>query len=164
MDLNYLKKLLKIVNDSGVDEVEIEEEGSKVRVKKSPSVAESSMPQFLPFSMPAAAQVVQPAAPVAAPTPVLEKKLEKVGEEKAVSYYEVKSPIVGTFYRAPSPDAEPYIKVGDVVSPGQVLCIIEAMKLMNEIESEVSGKIVKILIDNAKPVEYGQTLFLVDKS
>ncbi len=164
MDLNYLKKLLKIVNDSGVDEVEIEEEGSKVRVKKSPAVPESSIPQFLPFSMPAAQQFAQPSTSAAVPTPVVEKKPEKVSEEKAASYYEVKSPIVGTFYRAPSPDAEPYVKVGDVVSSGQVLCIIEAMKLMNEIESEVSGKIVKILIDNAKPVEYGQTLFLVDKS
>lgn len=160
MDLNYLKKLLKIVNDSGVDEVEIEEEGAKIRVKKSPAVPENTLPSFLPYSIPAQPNLAQPAA---APQ-VVEKKPEKAVEEKGVSYYEVKSPIVGTFYRAPSPDAEPYVKVGDMVNAGQALCIIEAMKLMNEIESDVSGKIVKILIDNAKPVEYGQTMFLIDKS
>lgn len=160
MDLNYLKKLLKIVNDSGIDEVEIEEEGAKIRVKKSPAVPENTLPSFLPFSMPASPALPQPAAQ----PQVVEKKPEKVVEEKAVSYYEVKSPIVGTFYRAPSPDAEPYVKVGDVVNAGQGLCIIEAMKLMNEIESDVSGKVVKILVDNAKPVEYGQTMFLIDKS
>lgn len=160
MDLNYLKKLLKIVNDSGVDEVEIEEEGAKIRVKKSPAVPENTLPSFLPYSIQAQPNLPQPEAP----PQVVEKKPEKVVDEKAVSYYEVKSPIVGTFYRAPSPDAEPYVKVGDVVNAGQGLCIIEAMKLMNEIESDVSGKVVKILVDNAKPVEYGQTMFLIDKS
>jgi acetyl-CoA carboxylase biotin carboxyl carrier protein len=79
-------------------------------------------------------------------------------------YHEIKSPIVGTFYRAPAPDADSYIQIGDVVSVGSVLCIVEAMKLMNEIESDASGKIVKILVENGKPVEYNQPLFLLEKS
>jgi acetyl-CoA carboxylase biotin carboxyl carrier protein len=164
MDLNYLKKLLKIVNESGVDEVEIEEEGAKIRVKKSPAVPENNLPTYLPFSMPAPPTISQPTIQPTVSSPIAVEQPIKIVEEKAVSYYEIKSPIVGTFYRAPSPDAEPYVKVGDTVSSGQVLCIIEAMKLMNEIESDVNGKIVKILVDNTKPVEYGQTLFLIDQS
>lgn len=166
MDLNYLKKLLKIVDESGVDEVEIEEEGSKIRVKKTPSSKENSQSVF-PFPFPQNFQIPvqptinQPQASTSTPQvsvetkPVEEKKVEK-------KYHEIKSPIVGTFYRAPSPDAEPYVKVGDIVQVGQVLCIVEAMKLMNEIECDVNGKIVQILVENGKPVEYGQVLFLIE--
>ncbi|MCX8056815.1 MAG: acetyl-CoA carboxylase biotin carboxyl carrier protein [Ignavibacteria bacterium] len=168
MDLNYLKKLIKIVDESGVDEVEIEEEGSKIRIKKSSSGKENLQtvfPYTIPqnFQIPIQPQVIQQQASVgAASTQVIEEK--KVTEEKKPEkkYHEIKSPIVGTFYRAPSPDADPYVKVGDVVSVGQVLCIVEAMKLMNEIESDVNGKIVQILVENAQPVEYGQTLFLIE--
>ena len=85
-------------------------------------------------------------------------------QEVQANMHEVRSPIVGTFYRAPAPDADPYVQVGDIVSPGSVLCIVEAMKLMNEIESDISGKIVKILVENGKPVEYNQPLFLIQKS
>jgi len=166
MDLNYLKKLLKIVDDSGVDEVEIEEEGTKIRIKKSPTYKENSQNVFpFPFpqnfQLPIQTPVAQPQAQTSAPAVSEEKKVieEKKPEKK---YHEIKSPIVGTFYRAPSPDAEPYIKVGDMVQVGQVLCIVEAMKLMNEIESDVNGKIVQILVENAQPVEYGQTLFLIE--
>ncbi|MGB9664139.1 MAG: acetyl-CoA carboxylase biotin carboxyl carrier protein [Ignavibacteria bacterium] len=166
MDLNYLKKLLKIVDDSGVDEVEIEEEGTKIRIKKSPTYKENSQNVFpFPFpqnfQVPVQAPVTQPTVQSQTPSVVEEKKVieEKKAEKK---YHEIKSPIVGTFYRAPSPDAEPYVKVGDVVQVGQVLCIVEAMKLMNEIESDVNGKIVQILVENAQPVEYGQTLFLIE--
>lgn len=166
MDLNYLKKLLKIVDESGVDEVEIEEEGSKIRIKKTPTIKENSQnvfPLTFPqnFQIPVQAPVTQPTIPSTTPQVTEEKK---VIEEKKVEkkYHEIKSPIVGTFYRAPSPDAEPYVKVGDVVQVGQVLCIVEAMKLMNEIESDVNGKIVQILVENAQPVEYGQTLFLIE--
>ena len=101
------------------------------------------------------------------PSPsLLEPKTEKKEESKPEenNYYEIKSPIVGTFYKAPAPDAEPYAKVGQKVSPGSVLCIVEAMKLMNEIESDISGKIVKILVENGKPVEYNQPLFLIELS
>lgn len=166
MDLNYLKKLLKIVDESGVDEVEIEEEGSKIRIKKTPTIKENSQSVY-PFTFPQSFQVPiqtpanQTQIPSSSPT-VVEEKM--VVEEKRVEkkYHEIKSPIVGTFYRAPSPDAEPYVKVGDIVQVGQVLCIVEAMKLMNEIESDVNGKIVQILVENAQPVEYGQTLFLIE--
>ncbi len=166
MDLNYLKKLLKIVDESGVDEVEIEEEGSKIRIKKTPSSKENSQnifPITFPqnFQMPAQVPVYQPQVQTPTPQIVEEKKVteEKKAEKK---YHEIKSPIVGTFYRAPSPDAEPYVKVGDIVQVGQVLCIVEAMKLMNEIESDINGKIIQILVENAQPVEYGQTLFLIE--
>lgn len=167
MDLNYLKKLIKIVDESGVDEVEIEEEGSKIRIKKSSANKESIQTFFqyttpIPQNIPQQVQypVVTPQQPqIAQPTEEPKVTEEKKTEKK---YHEIKSPIVGTFYRAPSPDSEPYVKVGDVVSVGQVLCIVEAMKLMNEIESDVNGKIVQILVENAQPVEYGQTLFLIE--
>ncbi len=167
MDLNYLKKLLKIVNDSGIDEVEIEEEGAKIRVKKSPTMPENASHSFVPY------QITQPQMNIGSPTappapPVVQPKIEaietKIEEVKEKAYHEVKSPIVGTFYRAPSPDAEPYVKIGDSVAPGTVLCIVEAMKLMNEIECDVAGKVIKILVENGKPVEYGQILFLIETS
>jgi len=102
-------------------------------------------------------------APPAVPTGVLSPAAAEEAPPSA-NVYEVRSPMVGTFYRAPSPDAESYVEVGDSVSIGQTMCIVEAMKLMNEIESETSGKIVKILVENAQPVEYNQTLFLVETS
>lgn len=170
MDLNYLKKLLKIVDESGVDEVEIEEEGSKIRIKKTPTSKENSQGLFpFPiaqnFQLPPQQTLPLNQSPTVSPTQqVTEQKTEVVEKKVEKKYHEIKSPIVGTFYRAPSPDAEPYVKVGDVVHVGQVLCIVEAMKLMNEIESDVNGKIVQILVENAQPVEYGQTLFLIDPS
>lgn len=166
MDLNYLKKLLKIVDESGVDEVEIEEEGSKIRIKKTPSSKDNSQSVY-PFAFPQNFQM--PVQPSLTQPPVTTQssqvsEVEKFVEENKVEkkYHEIKSPIVGTFYRAPSPDAEPYVKVGDIVHVGQVLCIVEAMKLMNEIESDINGKIVQILVENAQPIEYGQTLFLIE--
>lgn len=167
MDLNYLKKLIKIVDESGVDEVEIEEEGSKIRIKKSSANKENIQTVFqyptpIPQNIPP--QVQYPVAPQQQPQTAQPTEEQKVTEEKKPEkkYHEIKSPIVGTFYRAPSPDSEPYVKVGDVVSVGQVLCIVEAMKLMNEIESDVNGRIVQILVENAQPVEYGQTMFLIE--
>ena len=132
VDLNYIKKLIKILDTSNISEFEIEEEGTRIKLAKPrPKV-------------------------IANTAPAVTEKSEKI--------IEVKSPMVGTFYSAPSPDAEPYISVGSNVSSGTVLCIIEAMKLMNEIEAEVSGKIVKILAENAQPVEYNQPLFLIEKN
>ncbi len=186
MDLNYIKELIKAVDESGVEEVEIEIEGSRLRISKnkkgetSVSGGTNSFPNYIPIPFP----IYQPAGFPQFPTPVpqvppvtpqvqqttstevKEEKKVETSETPAVEvgkkYHEIKSPIVGTFYRAPAPDAEPYVKVGDEVFPGTVLCIVEAMKLMNEIESDVHGRIVKILVENAQPVEYGQPLFLIE--
>lgn len=154
MDLNYLKKITKIFTESGVDEIEIEEEGLKLRIakNKSNSVANLPVPQ----------QVIQ-----TIPTPQIEHKPLEIQQEvkpaaPQVKLHEIKSPIVGTFYRAPSPDADSYVEVGHTIQKGTVLCIIEAMKLMNEIESDVSGRIVKIIAENAQAVEYNQVLFLIE--
>jgi acetyl-CoA carboxylase biotin carboxyl carrier protein len=156
MDLALLKKLVRIVEQSGVDEIEVEEEGLRVRIsrgQRGAGPAGREMPAYaLPAAAPAAAAAVPAAAPAAVPA---------APERK---YHEVKSPIVGTFYRAPAPDADSYVEVGQEVQPKTVLCIIEAMKLMNEIESDVGGKIVKILVENGQPVEYNQPLFLIDPS
>lgn len=162
MDINYLKRIIKLLDSSDVAELEIEEEGTRLRLSKPrPKIAAGLSPMaMLP-------QQVVPAAPVSAPqAESTEAKSEGTAPEtpKTENIFEVKSPMVGTFYRAPSPDADPYVSVGSSVSPGSVLCIIEAMKLMNEIESDVSGKIVKILVENGQPVEYNQTLFHIEKA
>ena len=156
MDITYLKKLVKIVEQSTVDEIEIEEEGLKIRVAKNPH-QNSSPVQMVhqPHFISTPAYTPQKDESPAASTQVISPKAES-------NLIEIKSPIVGTFYRAPAPDADSYVEVGAIVQPKQVLCIIEAMKLMNEIESDVSGRIVKILVENAQPVEYNQTLFLIE--
>lgn len=159
MDLSYIKKIIKLVEHSDVDEVEIEEEGKKIRVAKNRS---SSAGYAQPMMQMPMYQGPVPQAPPAAPAvPAATEEKPKAAEKK---YHEIRSPIVGTFYRAPSPDAEPYIEVGQTVKPGDVLCIVEAMKLMNEIESDVAGTVVKIAVDNARPVEYNQILFFIDPS
>ncbi len=148
MDLAYLKKLVRIVEHSGVDEIEVEEEGLRVRIARNSH--NNSAPAHAAASPVAASQ--PPPTPSSAPA---EQKQE-------AQYHEIKSPIVGTFYRAPAPDADPYVEVGQVVQSKTVLCIIEAMKLMNEIESDISGRVVKIAVENGQPVEYNQTLFLIE--
>ena len=160
MDLNYLKKLIKMLDSSELSEIEIEEEGTKIRLSK-PRPKVINIPSMqLPMT-----QSVQNFETNIQPPAKEEKKPEIQKEkEKEENYYEVKSPMVGTFYTAPSPDADSYVKVGNSVKQGNVLCIIEAMKLMNEIESEVSGKIVKIMVENAQAVEFNQTLFLIELS
>lgn len=162
MDLNYVKKLIKLLSESNVQELEIEEEGKKIRLTKSrPESALAALaapPTFsyqVPASVPAAGPQAAPAAPEP-PPPAAGPAREHL--------HEVKSPIVGTFYRAPAPDAAPFIQVGSSVEPGTVLCIVEAMKLMNEIECDVAGRVAKILVENGQPVEYDQTLFLVEKA
>ena len=152
MDLAFVKKVLKLVEESNVNEIELEEKGVRVRITKSANnvgVLHQMTPAMMPQQLPAAPAPAPQAAPEVAPVP--EKK-----------YHEVKSPIVGTFYRAPAPDASNYVEVGQTVEEGTVLCIVEAMKLMNEIESDSSGKVVKICVENGKPVEYNQVLFLVE--
>jgi acetyl-CoA carboxylase biotin carboxyl carrier protein len=155
MDLQYLKKLIRLLEHSGIDEIEVEEEGVKIRVSKNSLksggqpiiISGGAMPASVPSAVPAASS-----APAGAEAPA----------DKGPVGHEVRSPIVGTFYRAPAPDADSYVEVGQVVEKGTILCIIEAMKLMNEIESDVAGRITKVCVDNAKPVEYNQPLFIIE--
>ena len=160
-DLNYIKKLIKLLDGSGVTELEIEEEGIKVRLAKN-KVPEPQ--QIISYTPPV--QNIIPSIPQQAPAETLQTLSEAKPEVKpaavSANVVEVRSPIVGTFYRAPSPNADPYVQVGQNVAKGTVLCIIEAMKLMNEIECETEGKIVKILVENVQPVEYDQVLFLIE--
>ncbi|MFA6457136.1 MAG: acetyl-CoA carboxylase biotin carboxyl carrier protein [Bacteroidota bacterium] len=157
MDLKYVKQLLEMVEKSAVNEVELEEKGHKIRITKSAPQNVVSAPAYQ-MAMPAAA----PAPAAYAPAPVHQEAAKPVPAAEGKKYHEVKSPIVGTFYRSPSPDAAPYVEVGSKVKQGGVLCIVEAMKLMNEIECDTAGTIVKINVENGKPVEYGQVLFLVE--
>lgn len=154
MDLNLIKKLVKILETSEVTDIEIEENGTKIKVAKKVRIAQPV--QTL-------SAVPSQTSSVAVQQTTEEKPAEKKSTEESTesNLHTVRSPIVGTFYRAPAPDADPYVQVGDNVSVGTVLCIVEAMKLMNEIESDVNGKIVKILVENGKPVEYNQPLFLI---
>lgn len=176
MDLAKIKKLLAIVAESDVAEVEIEEEGLKVVVRKNaPTVMMQQPPAYPPFPMgffaappasPAVAansthEVAEPAeqvAPPAAPAPSAPAAAAPAPAPEGVV---IRAPIVGTFYRSPSPDSDPFVKVGDRVQPGDVLCIIEAMKLMNEITSEYDGEIVTAYVENGKPVQYGERLFAI---
>ncbi|MFN0158788.1 MAG: acetyl-CoA carboxylase biotin carboxyl carrier protein [Bacteroidota bacterium] len=157
MDLSYVKKLIKLVSESDVEEIEIEEEGKKIRIAKSKNHLVAGPAVVMP-------QTIQVPASLSAPSESAVVQ-EPQGSSVAANakLHEVKSPIVGTFYRSPAPDASPFVEIGSVIQPGTVLCIIEAMKLMNEIESDVSGKIVKAFVESGQPVEYDQTLFLVEK-
>lgn len=164
MDINEIKKLLKVFDNSTATEMEIDETGmggAKIWLAKT-----MMLPEGMPMaSMPQMQMAIPAQQAVSVNDDNYEPMTEKPKEApRSENTYEVKAPMVGTFYRAPSPDADSYVKVGDVISQGTVLCIIEAMKLMNEIESEVSGKVVKILVDNAQAVEYNQPLFLIEKS
>ena len=141
MDLKELKKLIDILKNTDVTDLQLEKEGSKVRIKREKFMASIEMPR---------------------PLPVEEKAPPAEEKEDAQRLFTVTSPLVGTFYRASSPDAKQFVEVGDSVGKGQVICIVEAMKLMNEIESEVDGVVVKALVENAQPVEYGEPLFLVE--
>lgn len=157
MDLKLVKKLLDLISDSDVDEVSIEEGDFKLKVKKtSDAPAQPVQYQMAQPQQPQPAP--QPAAPSGAPGDDQEssKQAEPGGDV-------VKSPIVGTFYESPSPEDPPFVKVGDKIEKGQTLCIIEAMKIMNEIEAEYSGTVEKILVDNASPVEFDQPLFIINK-
>jgi acetyl-CoA carboxylase biotin carboxyl carrier protein len=164
MDLNYVKKLVKLLSESDVDEIEIEEEGKKVRVAKhqklAPAAVQTTMAPPPHAGPPSQAVPAVHAAPAASPTPVI----PAAPATPAANMHQVRSPIVGTFYRAPAPDAAAFVQVGQHVSAGSVLCIVEAMKLMNEIESDMAGTVVKILVENGQPVEYDQPLFLIEKS
>ncbi len=152
MDLNYLKKLLKLLDESNSTELLIEEEGIKIKLSKSGKSTQVVQ------QVPAQAQVFVPQPQAAAstheeqPAPVAITKTDK---------HTIQSPIVGTFYSAPSPDSPPFVEIGTHISEGQTLCIVEAMKLMNEIESDVSGIVEEILVKNGNPVEFNQPLFVI---
>ena len=156
MELKDIQSLIKFVTKSGASEVKLEMEDVKITIRTGEhNKGETTFIQQMPQMAPAAP------APVAA-APVVEEATPESKEES--NLITVKSPIIGTFYRKPSPDKPMFVEVGSVIGEGDVLCVIEAMKLFNEIESEVSGKIVKILVDAASPVEFDQPLFLVDPS
>ncbi|MEO7218488.1 MAG: acetyl-CoA carboxylase biotin carboxyl carrier protein [Gemmatimonadaceae bacterium] len=161
IDLRYVKKLVEMLDESTVDSIEIStEKGMKIRLSKTPQQrgGMSAAPQ-LTMQVPMAAQPAAAAAPAA---PSAETVAAARADEARAAYLEVKSPMVGTYYYAPEPDAKQYVAVGDRITKGQTLCIIEAMKIMNEIESEFDGVVREVLLDNAQPVEYGQVLFLID--
>ncbi|RMH91089.1 MAG: acetyl-CoA carboxylase biotin carboxyl carrier protein [Calditrichaeota bacterium] len=165
MDIQKIKQLIRLVEKSDIGELEIEEEGRKIRITKHlPNQISPVQPNGAGGTVVVQPQVPAVAAPSSTPSPQEPAPAPAEPQTDQDKFYEVRSPMVGTFYRAPAPDAAPYVEVGDTVSPGTVLCIIEAMKLMNEIESEYSGKVAKILVENGQPVEYNQLLFLIEKA
>jgi acetyl-CoA carboxylase biotin carboxyl carrier protein len=156
IDLRYVKKLLEMLDESTVDSMEISsDKGMRIRLAKTP-VSRGTVQMAAPMQAAPMMQAASAAAPAAASAPAA------APAAAASTNVDVKSPMVGTFYGAPEPGAKAYVSVGQSVTKGQVLCIIEAMKIMNEIESEVAGKVVEILATDAHPVEYGQILFRVD--
>ncbi len=157
MDLKEIQSLIKFVSKSGVNEVKLELEDFKITIKTGKGTPETT----IVHQAPVVAQAPIIAAPMAQAAVPAETTAEKEDDSK---YITITSPIIGTFYRKPSPDKPNFAEVGDIVQPDSIVCIIEAMKLFNEIESEVSGKIIKVLVDESSPVEFGQPLFLVDPS
>lgn len=175
MNISEIQDLIKFVAKSGVTEVEIEQKDFKITIKsempKRKGVRDlEPMMQQIPVAMPGMSAsmqqlVPQQAAPAsAAPSPAAESAPAAPAPATEDKYVTVKSPMIGTFYRRPSPDKDTFVEVGQAIKTGDVLCVIEAMKLFNEIEAEMSGKIVKVLVDDNMPVEYDQPLFLVDPS
>ena len=162
MELKEIQNLIKFVAKSGANEVKLEMGDVKITIKTGAQRHETNYfqqtsPVSMPVAVPTEAAPSQPASEPAA-------KTEDKGAEDTSKYIEIKSPIIGTLYRKPSPDKPVFVKVGDTIEAGDTVCIIEAMKLFNEVESEVSGKIVKVLIEDSSPVEFDQPLFLVDPS
>jgi len=149
MNIKEIKEMISLMNENGLVELEIEKDGMRIRLKKIGSSAEG-------FSGPI---VIEREDIGSLPKP---KESAEAQEKSATKTLEIKAPMVGTFYRAPSPEAAPFAEVGQTIEPGQVICIIEAMKLMNEIKSEIKGKILEILVENAEPVEFGQPMFLIE--
>lgn len=159
MNISQIQELIKLVSKSGVNEVVIEQKDFKISIKsdhdkkKIQEVIQVTVPQAA-VAAPAVISAAVPAAPSPVPTPIV--------EAPAANTIEIKSPMIGTFYRSSSPDKPAFVEVGDMIKPGDTVCIIEAMKLFNEIESEVAGKVVKVLVNDNTPIEYDQPLFLVE--
>jgi acetyl-CoA carboxylase biotin carboxyl carrier protein len=157
MDLKEIQNLIKFVAKSGASEVKLEMEDIKITIKTGSEKTETTILQQAPMGI--------PQMPVAAPVaPAETSSSDSAVKEESLKYIEITSPIIGTFYRKPSPDKSVFVEVGDTVNSDTVVCMVEAMKLFNEIEAEVSGKIVKVLVEDGTPVEFGQPLFLVDPS
>ena len=169
MDIKEIQELIKFVAKSGATEVNLEIDNVKISIKspaKKGAVPETTIIQQIPVAQSPAA-VIPTATPASAPAPTTKSSEDtpiKAKTNDDDKYITIKSPMIGTFYRKPSPDKYTFVNVGDSIKAGDVLCVIEAMKLFNEIESELSGKIVKVLVDDSTPVEYDQDLFLVDPS
>lgn len=163
MNESYIKKLIRLVEESEIESLEISSWGRKIKImQKATSSSNGHHPQAVIMSAPA--EMVRPAASTA-PSPAQTSTAAPAAASATADtsrYMEIKSPMVGTFYGAPAPDAAPYVSLNERITAGQVVCIVEAMKLMNEIESEVSGRVVKVLAENGKPVEFGQVLYLID--
>ncbi len=162
MELKEIQDILKLVNKTNLTEVEIEKEGFKLKIRR--KAPESNVIYTTQATAPITQQPM-PTRQVIADTGSKSQEIpqtESVTEPDSQNVFSFRSPMIGTFYRSSSPDSPPFIKVGDIVQKGQVMCIIEAMKLFNEIESEVEGKVVKVLLEDAQPVEYDQPLFLIE--
>lgn len=164
MDFKQIQELIKMINKSQIGEVTIEQKDFRITIKQK----EENITQVVSHALPvSASQPIQQFIPQSQPQPASAAAQEQKAAPQAgadAAYITIKSPMIGTFYRRPSPDKPNFLEVGDEVTSGKVVCIIEAMKLFNEIESEVSGRVVKILVEDASPVEYDQPLFLVDPS
>lgn len=160
MNIKEIKELVKLLVETDISELNLESDGTKIVIKKGyapGNIAQAPVVSISPTAL--------TAPPVSAPAPVVAEKTEKAekSEELSPNQILIVAPMVGTFYRAPSPDADPYVETGQVIEPGKVVCIIEAMKLLNEIESEFKGRIVDVLVENGQPVEFGQPLFILEK-
>lgn len=148
MYIKEIKDMINLMNENNLTELEIEKEGVRIKLRKGPGGSYENNVEFIPQQALTSAQA--------------KPQVGSIEKTPARNVIEIKAPMVGTFYRAPSPEAPAYVNIGDKIEPGQVVCIIEAMKLMNEIKSEVKGKIVDIQTDNAEPVEFGQVMFVVE--
>lgn len=150
MNLKEIKEMIFLMNENGLVELEIEKDNTRIRLKKAGSGTETAGAGIIIEKERISGIAVAKELPETQPKPEEKKTIE------------IKAPMVGTFYRAPSPEANPYIEIGQAIEPGQIICIIEAMKLMNEIKSEIKGKILEVLLDNAEPVEFGQPMFVIE--
>ena len=161
MDFKQIQELIKMINKSNIGELTVEQKDFRITIKQK----EEQITQVLSApvqAMPIQPTITQPASVLQPPPAPAAEKAPPKTESSAENYVTIKSPMIGTFYRRSGPDTPAFVEVGDDVTPGKVVCIIEAMKLFNEIESEIAGKIVKVLVEDASPVEYDQSLFLVD--
>ena len=169
LDIKEIQELIKFVAKSGVSEVDLEMGDMKISIKTPPKKGkgqvETVVQQIPVAAAPAIAPVTVQSPPIVAAAPELASETPLASSDTDDSkYVTIKSPMIGTFYRKPSPDKDPFVNVGDEVNVGTVVCVVEAMKLFNEIESEISGKIIKVLVEDMSPIEYDQPLFLVDPS